>query len=465
MHVFFDKPKFRYQNFTKNCSTYDDEKKEIAIALTREELTQCSDVLPGFTADYNVYWRDEFGFAIKCMWVCPCDAKLFAHWKIINGNVLIEEYTEELLDMEKAFDTMLPAIRPELFENREDDLRLEFSLRSECNDYDTQIIDTEPTQKASGDCAQDKDAGCPDAETDECIRLVKEEKTDEKAEAVTKAINDGQVVVKVILTGFHGKNVIQSYSYQMTGEETAHVPPKKLTRDGASGSKYLLDGWEIFWNITRILGKHGIEIQKMQDIMEMDCDTCGTLRRFLYNRGACRLWGCDLDVAKVRWGMEELSELSLSLRQSAPPLHFESGFFDLVFSALYHTSALSIHPDLHQDWFYEMGRIVKKGGYLYLSILDEASAQVIVNPTKEQRLAKSLDDYVFHSIESEDDIRQIIGTFDFDWITIKTAQSQIHQTFYSRKNVKRLTAPFFEMVDYAPCSLFGVYSVYLMKRG
>jgi 2-polyprenyl-3-methyl-5-hydroxy-6-metoxy-1,4-benzoquinol methylase len=101
-------------------------------------------------------------------------------------------------------------------------------------------------------------------------------------------------------------------------------------------------------------------------VLDFGCG-CGRILRHFASR--CPSWkfsGTDIDEQAIEWCKQGISELAaFDCNNSMPPLSYGDETFDLVYS-------ISIFNHLPEDmqyaWLRELGRITKRGAFLFLSV-------------------------------------------------------------------------------------------------
>jgi SAM-dependent methyltransferase len=89
----------------------------------------------------------------------------------------------------------------------------------------------------------------------------------------------------------------------------------------------------------------------------------------------CERWGVDLKASTIAWCQQHLSPpLRFTTTTTAPQLPFEDNYFDLVYAG----SVFTHIADLPDAWFLELRRILRKGGYAYITIHDKHAIQVLM---------------------------------------------------------------------------------------
>jgi GT2 family glycosyltransferase/SAM-dependent methyltransferase len=108
-------------------------------------------------------------------------------------------------------------------------------------------------------------------------------------------------------------------------------------------------------------------------VLDFGCG-CGRLTRFLDLHGGIAACASDINPDLAGWCGESLRNTRVELNQAAPPLAFEDGVFDLVFS-------LSVFTHLARDqtrqWLAELGRTLAPGGLLVVTTHGYPALQTI----------------------------------------------------------------------------------------
>jgi SAM-dependent methyltransferase len=94
----------------------------------------------------------------------------------------------------------------------------------------------------------------------------------------------------------------------------------------------------------------------------------GRVSRHITRNAEREVWLCDINANWIAW-IDQYFNRPIRAFQNRiqPSLPLEDGYFDLV-------SAFSVFTHLDQDempWLLELRRILRPGGYLYLTVLDE----------------------------------------------------------------------------------------------
>lgn len=94
----------------------------------------------------------------------------------------------------------------------------------------------------------------------------------------------------------------------------------------------------------------------------------GRVARHMTERAGLTVWLCDLNVNWIAWVDQYfVPPIAAFQNRIAPSLPITDGYFDLV-------SAFSVFSHLDHDeipWLLELRRVVRPGGYIYATVLDE----------------------------------------------------------------------------------------------
>lgn len=151
-------------------------------------------------------------------------------------------------------------------------------------------------------------------------------------------------------------------------ENEIPLPPPylRVLVAGDSSSKWFLDiGKRGANNIKEVLDKNGIDIKNLKNILDFGCG-CGRVLRhlnYLQNKKV-NLFGSDYNNKLIDWCQKNIKFANFKINNLNPPLNFESEKFDLVYALSVFTH---LDAPMQIKWIKEMRRIIKKGGYLFIT--------------------------------------------------------------------------------------------------
>jgi SAM-dependent methyltransferase len=103
-------------------------------------------------------------------------------------------------------------------------------------------------------------------------------------------------------------------------------------------------------------------------VLDFGCGAGRTLRHFLAEAERAEFHGCDIDGPSIVWLQDHLSPpLHIFRNGEAPSLPRPDGFFDLVYAF----SVFTHLADQWAGWLLELHRVLKPGGLLFATFLNE----------------------------------------------------------------------------------------------
>jgi SAM-dependent methyltransferase len=116
-----------------------------------------------------------------------------------------------------------------------------------------------------------------------------------------------------------------------------------------------------------ILGRNGVELESLGAILDFGCGAGRVLRHFETLRGPA-LHGTDYNPALIAWCARSLPFAGFRVNGLGGGLSYADDTFDLVY-------ALSVFTHLTESlqafWIRELARVVRPGGYLFITVHGE----------------------------------------------------------------------------------------------
>ena len=150
------------------------------------------------------------------------------------------------------------------------------------------------------------------------------------------------------------------------------LPPPELTMAYWRGDpeEYLEVGRRTADIVRSLLAERGAGIGPGDTILDWGCATGRVLRHFAPEARNAKFWGVDIDEAHIEWARRHLPPMFRFATCGAyPHLPFE----DRTFSAIYGLSVMTHLDPLRDHWLLELRRVLRPGGYLLLTVCDEAT--------------------------------------------------------------------------------------------
>ncbi len=143
----------------------------------------------------------------------------------------------------------------------------------------------------------------------------------------------------------------------------------------ASLKKYWPESWGVFKTQSRRIGTtlasaiekylpELVEDSKDAAVLDFGCGI-GRVALDLHSRTGLPTHGCDVNAEAVAYLSEQLSSVDFKVTSVNPPLPYENDSFDAVFSISIWTH---LSPEDGDTWLQEMRRVLKPGGYAFISI-------------------------------------------------------------------------------------------------
>ena len=155
-------------------------------------------------------------------------------------------------------------------------------------------------------------------------------------------------------------------------------PPPHLQKRvvGHYTKDFLVGGQAVVHDMENVLSKGGKSLASFNSVLDFGCG-CGRVIRYLRKHVGPDhvLWGTDIDPEAISWCQANYRQIAeFEVNPHEPPLAFEENHFDLIYSVSIFTH---LPEDLQHAWLAELGRIVKPGGYLILTVHGPQHFQLI----------------------------------------------------------------------------------------
>jgi SAM-dependent methyltransferase len=144
------------------------------------------------------------------------------------------------------------------------------------------------------------------------------------------------------------------------------VPPPRLRVEvaGTPGLEWFLESGRQQAAIIRSAAeRNGVPLERTRALLDFGCG-CGRVLRHWAGLDGPEIHGSDYNERLVGWCAANLPFVKASVNQLEPPLRFEDGQFDLVYTISVFTH---LPHDLERAWIVELSRIVAPAGLLLLT--------------------------------------------------------------------------------------------------
>jgi SAM-dependent methyltransferase/predicted transcriptional regulator len=199
-------------------------------------------------------------------------------------------------------------------------------------------------------------AGCS---VDAVARTMKEQEVDHVL------VKEGETLIGVVVP-----EDIQASTF--TPPDGLPLPPPELMRVvmGATAARRRLSsafyatGAQVAENITRILGRHGVDLSDLGAILDFGCGG-GRVIRHWKSLAKPRLHGCDYNPSLVEWCRHNLPFAEFVVNDLAPPLPYADDSFDFIHA---HSVFTHLGSELQTAWIAELERVLRPNGMLLLTV-------------------------------------------------------------------------------------------------
>jgi SAM-dependent methyltransferase len=187
----------------------------------------------------------------------------------------------------------------------------------------------------------------------------------------------------------HRPGVPKALTEHLNSQNTDLQQPPSNLRARVHGD----EGLQQFNNIGRLLSYNLFsaffalaENERGNRVLDFGCG-CGRVLSYLSKLFSNNhFYGSDIDREAIAWCQDNLSDIcDFTTNDALPPLHFDSSFFDFIYSISVFTH---LPEDMQFRWLEELKRVTKKGGYLLITTHGETLAP--------QEVQQDLKDRGFH---------------------------------------------------------------------
>lgn len=147
-----------------------------------------------------------------------------------------------------------------------------------------------------------------------------------------------------------------------------HLAPPHLRFRVAGGYEidhFLTNGKLCADDLDAALKPLGRAVYSFEHVLDFGCGCGRMLRWFRDAPSSCHLYGTDIDADAIEWDRKALRFARFSQNTPLPPLPYEDGTFDLIYS---HSVFTHIDEEYQFKWLDELRRVAKPGGILLLSV-------------------------------------------------------------------------------------------------
>jgi SAM-dependent methyltransferase len=209
-------------------------------------------------------------------------------------------------------------------------------------------------------------------------------------------------------------------------EDGLPPPPQELwQRWGLTLDQYLASGARDVQRILDTIAEAGAVEDELERILDFGCAEGRTLR-FLHDESARELWGVDVNAERIAWAQQHLAPpLRLATTTTAPHLPFADAYFDLAYAI----SVFTHISDLADAWLLELLRVLRPAGWLYLTIHDEHSIDVLLDRRAEGTQTEM--------VELLEQFNEETGALASEWVYFAARADPGAEVFYRADDLVR----------------------------
>ncbi len=168
--------------------------------------------------------------------------------------------------------------------------------------------------------------------------------------------------------------VINESTYKTNGcdQSGLAIPNKQYIHGNPSPDWFINSGKEDINKMIGILSYSKVDINSAGRILDFGC-SCGRLIRHFYDHKQLEIWGTDISAEHIGWCKTYLSPpFNFLINTTAPHLPFEDNYFGLIYAG----SVFTHIDDLTDAWLMELKRILKPGGFFYITMHDSETIDI-----------------------------------------------------------------------------------------
>jgi SAM-dependent methyltransferase len=125
--------------------------------------------------------------------------------------------------------------------------------------------------------------------------------------------------------------------------------------------------------IQQCTNEMGLNLAEAHRVLDFGCGCGRTIGWFMRNCGA-EFHGADVDAEAIEWCNRHLQPGCFVANGPEPPLPYPAGHFDVIYCVSVFTH---LNERMQDDWLAELGRILKPGGVLLITVFGEGAREAL----------------------------------------------------------------------------------------
>ena len=206
-------------------------------------------------------------------------------------------------------------------------------------------------------------------------------------------------------------------------------------------------------SMLSILAGAGTSPDELTRVLDFGCAAARMLR-FYPRTERSELWGVDVDATHINWCQLNMGPpFSFATITTSPHLPFEDNYFDLVYAG----SVFTHISDLTDSWFLELRRVVRRHGYLYITIHDKRTVELLLTKFKDHPL-------FFDFVPMVESFCERTGVRSQNYAYFRMLADPMSQVFYDEEYLARKWSQWAEVISITPEAHDHQTALLLRKR-
>lgn len=154
------------------------------------------------------------------------------------------------------------------------------------------------------------------------------------------------------------------------------LPPytDRIRTGGNSIRDYYESGLKTYAPIATMALAEGVELDEGARVLDFGCGVARQLLHFTRYYPKCEFYACDVSESAVKFIKDEYPEVKAYVNNFQPPLQYEDGFFELVYSVSIFTH---LNLEDHDRWLAELSRITRIGGLCMVTTEGHSALRIV----------------------------------------------------------------------------------------
>lgn len=226
------------------------------------------------------------------------------------------------------------------------------------------------------------------------------------------------------------------------------VPHKDLWLGYGDNIEEYLNGKLQIEEMLKIAAKGGYNPENPGNILDFGCGAGRMIRWLKPYSNNKEIWGVDISSEHIIWANNNLNPpFNFAVNTIVPHLPFRDNYFDFIYAG----SVFTHIDDLADSWFMELDRISSEKAYLYLTVQDRHTIDLLDTQYKDKWLSRYMKTFPKYESEKEN-FNVIVG-----------GRGPDSQVFYDIDYLKKVLSNIFEFVSVNQ-EAYGYQTALLLRK-